>query len=226
MNLRRQEKSNLGLEKSPWTLEQIEAGLKKFFEENGRYPTATEIDQYEYLPSTRTLERSFGGLVGVREKLKLGKEFDFRKGSHSSKRAYTINERSNRLEAQVYAYLKVKFGQEFVHREYLFTDDARTRADFFVYDNNKGFCVDVFYPSSLRNLALCVNSKLNKYNGTAELLRFPVIFLQMNDSIKGEEIARMVKRKKESIPNNYIIMGWEDFDRFCVSRKAIRALYD
>lgn len=224
MYLRKQIKSSAGMEKEPWTIKQIEAGLRKFFEDNGRYPTAAEIDQYEYLPSVRTLERSFGGLVNVRETLKLSKDYDLRKGSHSSKRAFTINQRNNVLEQEVYTYLLAKFNREFVHREYLFTDDARTKADFFVYDDGKGFCIDVFYPGSVRNLGVCLNIKLQKYKNTGSLLGYPVIFLQMNKEITQETIEGLIERRKSKMPDNYYVMSWDKFNEFCSNRSSLKTL--
>ncbi len=212
--------------KPQWTIDQIKEGLEKFFNEHGRYPTSTDIDEYPHLPTTRTLERRFGGLVKVRETLKLKQDYDLRKGSHSSERAFIINKRAHKTEQTVYDYLLKRFGKEFIHREYLFTDDARTRADFFVYDNKKGFCVDVFYPNSTRNLGVCVNAKLQKYRSTDALLEYPVIFLQMNKDIKQETINELVKNKKQSLPGNYRVMDWDSFESFCEERHPIKALYN
>ena len=50
-----------------WTKENILNGLRKFFDDTGRYPTATEIDQNEYLPSSRQIQRAFGGLRNLRK---------------------------------------------------------------------------------------------------------------------------------------------------------------
>src|SRR3989344_1403443 len=140
----------IGKQKTMWSLLELKVGLEHFYKERGHYPTATEVDAYQYLPSARTIERSFGGIVELRKKLGLGENHDFRTGEHSSNRARTINARAHTTERVVYNYLVGRFGKEFVHREYFFTDDHRTRADFFIYDSGKGFCVDVFYSASPR----------------------------------------------------------------------------
>ncbi len=207
---------------SPWTTEELKSGLLHFHKENGHYPTSTEIDNYQYLPSARTIERSHGGLVELRKKLGLGDEHDYRLGSHSSKRAHTINTRAHKTEDIVYQFLIEKFGKEFVHREYFFTDDHRTRADFFVYDEGKGFCVDVFYPNSTRNLTGCLNIKLNKYNKEyMGFVPYPVIFLQMNESIDDDSLNKLLKNKKRQLLSNQYLMGWEAFKEFTKSRKAL-----
>src|SRR3989344_6492593 len=132
-----------------WSIERIRDGINRFYEENRRYPTATEFDEYPYLPRAKTAERKFGGLVALRKQLGLDTAHDLRSGAHRSNLAHAIGKRAHTEEKKVYDFLTARFGREFVHREYFYTDDHRTRADFFVYDSGKGFCVDVFYPNSL-----------------------------------------------------------------------------
>jgi len=141
MTLRKQR----GNEPIKWTLESTAKGLEEFYRQNKRYPTAQEIDEFKYLPAARTIQRRFGGLVNLRKQLNLKGQSDFTRGKHSSERAKRINERSHALEREIYKHLVNKFGLEFVHREYFFTDDRRTRTDFFVYCQNGNFSVDVFY---------------------------------------------------------------------------------
>ena len=207
-----------GGQQKPWTQEEILAGFEHFYNEYGRYPTANEVDYYTYLPSARTIERNFGGLVSFRKEIKQDGQDDYRKGEHSSKRASTINKRSNTTEFEIYNILIKQFGKEFVHREYLFSYDARTRADFFVYTMNGNFCVDVFYPSDIRNLMGCVNSKIKKYR-KPDTLDYPVIFLNLNDTIDPARIRSYITSRKTPIPRNHSIMGKEEFKQFCSSKK-------
>ena len=209
---------------SPWTLEELKSGLEHFFKEYGHYPTATEVDAYQYLPSARSIERRFGGLVGLRQKLDLGDNHDFRTGAHSSARAYTITARAHSVERDVYDFLVKRFGKQFVHREFFFTDDHRTRADFFVYDSGKGFCVDVFYPGSVRNLTGCLNIKLKKYTGTTSVLDYPVIFLQMNKDIPQERLEALLKSKTRPLGSNQYLMAWGTFSEFCALRNPLEVL--
>lgn len=204
----------------PWKKEELKAGLENFYEQYKHYPTAPEIDRYAYLPSARTIERSFGGVIKLRESLGLNAQYDLRTGIHSSERAYKINKRSHILELEVYEFLIKIFGKEFVHREYFFLDDKRTRADFFVYDQEKGFCVDVFYPSDKRNLAGCLNSKLNKYN-CIYMQQYPVIFLQMNKDIDQGSLNNLIKNKINKLSKDQELMSWETFELFCKGRKPL-----
>jgi len=204
-------------------MERIRDGLDRFYKENHRYPTATEFDECPYLPRAKTAERRFGGLVALRKQLNIGSEHDLRTGAHSSKRAHTINERAHILEKNVYELLCKQFGKEFVHREYFYTDDHRTRADFFVYDGKDGFCVDVFYASSLKNIGGCLNLKLAKYS-QSDLLPYPIIFLQMNEDINQSELNELVQKKKRGLGQKQTLMSWKTFEEFYKSRKPLRVL--
>lgn len=205
-----------------WPIERIKEGLERFNKEQGRYPTASEFDSYPYLPRAKTIERRFGGLITLRKQLGLGDEYDLRFGAHSSKRAHFINDRAHKIEQRVYDLLIQRFGKTFVHREYFFTDDHRTRADFFVYDSKNGFCVDVFYPNSLPNLTGCLNIKLTKYQNSGEVLPYPVIFLQMNENIDQAMLDQLARKKKRSLEKGQQLMGWESFRKFCATREPLK----
>lgn len=206
-----------------WPIERIKNGLDRFYKEFGRYPTATEFDAYDYLPRAKTIERRFGGLIAFRTQFKLGSEIDLRTGAHSSARAKAIGKRAHAVEAEVYAYLCKKFGREFVHREFFFTDDHRARADFFIFDRGSGFCVDVFYPKDRHNLIGCLNSKLNTY-ATGAMLQYPVIFLQMNTGISDDVLKSLVANKKRQLKPGQHLMGWEAFLQFCAKRNPLKIL--
>lgn len=210
-----------GYSKNPWTLDELRKGLEDYYEKYGCYPSATEIDSFPHLPSSRSIQRRFGGVIEVRKTLRLNTQTDLRTGEHSSKRAHTINDRAHKIESDVYLFLKNKFGEEFVHREYFFSDDKRTRADFFIYDKTRGFCVDVFYPKDRKNLTGCLNSKLKKY--TTQLMRqYPVIFLQMNRELSDSVLSDLVKNKKNDLGVGQSLMGWEAFETFCKTRTPLK----
>ena len=109
---------------TPWKLEELKAGLEAFHKNYGHYPTGPEVDRYGYLPSARSVERRFGGMVALRKKLSLGGQDDYRTGTHSSERARTIGKRAHVIEREVYDFLWKRFGRELVHREYFFTDES------------------------------------------------------------------------------------------------------
>lgn len=205
-----------------WTFEDLESGFQQYYKLHKRYPTSHEIDEFEFLPSSRSIQRRFGGLVELRKSLELkDTSDDFRTGEYSSQRAKKINERAHKLEKQVYDYLVDNFGVEFVHREHFFTDDRRTRTDFFIYSKNSNFSVDVFYPSDKHNFIGCLNSKMHTY-GSKTMLQYPVIFLQMNDDIKQEEIENILKRKKNKLLKYQSVMNLNEFKKFCSKKVSIK----
>ena len=199
-----------------WTIEKIAEGLEKFYKEYSHYPTCTEVDNYPHLPSARQIQRNFGGLPALRKQLKLKGQNDFTKGEYSSNRARMINQRAFRVEKEVYNYLLKTFGQPFVHREFFFNDDRRTRTDFYVYYQSGTFSVDVFYPNSLKNMNNCLNSKLMSYKGLE--IRYPIVFLMMNDSIAEDKIEKVIKNKKNKLKPNQSVMTFKQFKEFCSSK--------
>ena len=219
MNLRAQKAGN----QKPWKIEELRAGLENFYEKHGRYPTAPEVDAHPYLPSARSIERRFGGLIELRKTLGINSQADFRAGAHSSARAHKINTRAHQNEQEVYEFLIERFGKHFVHREYFFLDDKRTRADFFVYDNMGEFCVDVFYPSDRRNLIGCLNSKLLKYQGP-QMNQYPVIFLQMNNELEQSVLDSFVEHKEKKLLAGHLLLSWNSFKEFCNKRAPLHTV--
>lgn len=204
-----------------WSFEDLKKGFEQFYKINRRYPTSHEVDEFEFLPSARSIQRRFGGLVELRKSLELKGSDDFRTGTHSSQRAKKIAQRAHRLEKEVYDYLIGVFGIEFVHREYFFTDDRRTRTDFFIYNKSGNFSVDVFYPSNRHNLLGCLNSKMGTYS-SEPMLQYPVIFLQMNDDISQDEIHDILKKKKNKLLKYQNLMNLKEFKRFCSKKTALK----
>lgn len=200
-----------------WNLENIKNGLEKFYKSNERYPTSHEVDQSPNLPSSRQIQRRFGGLVELRKVLNLSGPLDFTKGEYSSTRAKTINSRAHEKEMIIYKYLINIFGVPFVHREYFFTDDRRARTDFFVHCQNGNFSVDVFFPKDKYSLSVCLNSKMRTY-GDDLMLQYPVIFLMLNDAISKEEVSRAVENKKYKLSSYQKVMGMAEFEKFCIDR--------
>ena len=203
-----------------WTLEKIKAGLERYKHAHQRYPTASEIDAEPYLPSSRQIQRQFGGLPALRQKLGLSGQTDFTKGKHSSERARMIGQRAHKLENEVYEYLVRRFGKIAVHREYLFSDDGRNRSDFFVYCAGEPFSVDVFFPKDRHNLLGCLNSKMKSYGRTRNL-QYPVIFLMMNEQISEEEIESVVANKKNKLRPGERVLNFQAFKRFCATKEKL-----
>lgn len=209
------------MNKSKWTLESIKNGLELFHAENGHYPTSVEIDRYAKLPSSRQIQRMFGGLPALRKQLNLkGQPEDFTKGEYSSGRARMIGERSHLIEKEVYTYLVSLYGEPFVHREFFFTDDKRNRTDFYIYHKSGNFSVDVFYPKDKRCLTGCLNSKLRNYSVNYQF-KYPVIFLMMNREINEETIRTILERKVNKLRPYQSLMTFNQFKKFCEGKTRI-----
>ena len=213
-------KQNIGRQRG-WSFEDIKKGFEQFYKLHKRHPTSREVDNFEFLPTSRSIQRRFGGLVEIRKALGLKSSSDFRTGEYSSQRAKKINERAHRLEKEVYDYLIGIFGIEFVHREYFFTDDRRTRTDFFIYNKNGNFAVDVFYPDNRRNFIGCLNSKMRTYSSET-MLQYPVIFLQMNNDISQDEINDVLEKKKNKLLKYQNVMNLEKFKKFCSKKDSLK----
>ena len=203
-----------------WTLERLKEGLERFYEVHGKYPTSQEVDTFEHLPSSRQIQRRFGGLVNLKKQLGLKGPSDYTKGAHSSDRARRINERAHRIEKEVYNYLIDIFGVEFIHREYFFTDDKRARTDFFVYAMDGNFSVDVFYAENRHSFLGCLNSKMRTY-GNKLMLQYPVIFLQMNPDITQEEVRDILRQKKNKLLKYQNVMIFKQFKEYCTGKAPL-----
>lgn len=201
----------------PWTEVEISLGLEHFYTENKRYPTSGEIDTYPYLPSARSIQRRFGGLVSLRIKLGLKGPTDFTEGEYSSKRARSIGERAMKLKKRVHRFLVESFGEVNVHREYLFTDDRRTRVDFFIYNKEGNFSVDIFYPKDRHSMVICINSKLRTYSKDL-MLQHPVIFVMMNDEISEDDIQSFLNNKKKKLRSYQHVMTYPQFKVHCATK--------
>lgn len=203
-----------------WSIEKIKEGFEKFYKEYNRYPTAHEIDSYSYLPSSRQIQRKYGGLPKIRKALNLSGPSDFTKGPYSSQRARKIGARDNKFGQVVYKYLINHFGEGFVHRKYFFVDDKRTQTDFYIYYDKGTFSVDIFYPKDIKSLIGCINSKLKTYKSQI-MLEYQVIFLMMNDDINDEEIKRALSQKKNPLHKNQHILKYKQFKEFCNSKNKL-----
>lgn len=201
--------------------ESIKEGLKRFFEENERYPTADDIDHCPYLPTSRTIQRKFSGLVALRKEFGLEVE-NFTKGASRKKIMETVTPRADATERKIHQYLIETFGTPFVHREYMFRDDRRTRTDFFIFCKKGNFSVDVFYPKNIKTMIGCINSKMKTYNDDI-MLQYPVIFLQMNDEISRESVDLFLSRKKNKLHSYQKIMNYRQFQDFCKKRTAFKS---
>lgn len=188
-----------------WNLNNIKYGLEDFYKLNKRYPSALEIDKYPLLPSSRQVQRKFGGLKELRKLLGLPNEdLDYTRGPARSGVAKAIGERGKDFEKEIYTILTKRFGEVFVHQQKPF-NDYKSRVDFFVYAKNYKFGVDVFYPKDLHSFVCCVNIKEKTYMNPG----FDMIFISINPDIDQSLINKFISRRKNKTPQKVM-----DFDEF------------
>jgi len=189
--------------KEKWTIEKIKTGFDKFLIEHGRLPIAPEIDQLEYLPSSRQIQRKFGGLEKLRQTLGY-KDINFGRGDFRSKIASRVNQKGREVELQLEKVLREKFHEVFVHTERIF-DDSKNRVDFYIYSPDGNFGIDIFYTTTMRDLQKNINVKIDKYQ------KFPnqLYFVVANHDFKQENLDKYSQDKKKALPPSTTILTLE-----------------
>jgi len=197
--------------KQRWTIKRIKNGFDKFLQENGRLPTAREVDHLNYLPSSRWIEYKFGGLEKLRKEL--GYEVThFGKGKFRQRLASEANRLGREAELELETFLRNIFGEVFVHTERSF-DNTKLKIDFYIYSPDGNFGVDVFHTGTMRDFEVNINAKLSKY------LNFPdkLYLVVVNDKIEQIEINHCLRNKKKIIPSNITILTIDNFKNYVTS---------
>lgn len=184
-----------------WTIDRIREGFERFKKEHGRLPTGPEIDNLDYLPTSRQIQRRFGGLEQLRTTLGY-KDVHFGKGVFRSKIANRVNTKGRDTELALEKILREKFGEVFVHTEKIF-DDSKNRVDFYVYSPSGNFGIDVFYTETMKDLQKNVNIKIGKY------IHFPdKLFLVVgNKDFQQKDLDESTKSKKKELPKDTHIIN-------------------
>lgn len=204
------------MQKTIWTLEKVKEGFEKFFGLYNRYPTAYDIDDFDFLPSSRQIQRKFGGLVNLRKELGL-KVKNYGKDEERSSLVSSFNIRGRQYENIVYTLLKEYFDEKFIHiekpvnrklgEEY----DSKNRYDFYVYAKPRNFAVDVFGTNDSRGVVKILNIKENKYikiKTTDDLY-----FIYFGENINKNKIDNWIKNRKNKFPENWKILDKVDFEK-------------
>lgn len=192
-----------------WNRETINEGLDRFNQENGHYPTALEIDKTSYLPSSRQIQRRFGGLISFR-KLAGHEVSDFGSGSGRSGIATRAGARGLSGEREVEKILIELFGEEFVHVEKRW-GSLKQRLDFFVYNPKNNFAVDVISASSIHSLIVNLNIKIPRYSGFPHELYFVVV----GPGLIQEKLDKLIRNKKSLfLSTNEHLVSIDNFLQF------------
>lgn len=198
-----------------WTIEKIRDGFERFKREYGRIPSALEIDSLAYLPSSRLIQKSFGGLVNLRAQL--GYENNhFGKGTFRSEIAARVNKRGRSEELALEKILCDKFGEICVHTEKIFNTSTKHRLDFYIYTPEGNFGIDVFYTESLRSLQSNVNIKMNKYRNFPH----PLFLVVANKIFKQDELDNYACSKLNPLPPTAKIVSVDTFLHLLRTKKV------
>lgn len=191
-----------------WELENLRDGLQYYFDVNGRYPTSWEIDAFDFLPTARSIQRSFGGLVSLRTKLGLAGPTNFTKGEYRSKQAQEAILRAHSQEEEFYNFLTSKIPEFRVH-EHKVLRPGGVSCDFFVYTKlNSGIAIDLFYAKDIHSVKSIVAIKTKKYLHFS----FPVFYVLIgNETIRQEQLDTLVSNKKNSFPNQIKLINESSF---------------
>lgn len=201
--------------KPKWTNENIKIGFEKFLLEHNRLPTANEIDKLDYLPSSRQIQRKFGGLENLREVLGY-KETHFGKGRYRSRSVTRTSIRGRNAEIEMERILKRKFGDVFVHTERMF-GNFRKRVDFYVYSPDGNFGVEIFYPGTFRDLQKNIDIKVGNYTDFFEKLYFVVA----NPQLTQQELDRYVQAKKrKKLSSKQKLVTLDNFIKFIETKEV------
>lgn len=192
-------KTHLGGWQTTWTKEEILAGLTYFKQLYGRFPTAHEIDSFEYLPSSRSIQRSYGGLVSLRKELLPTEHADFTIGIYRSQKAKLTTANGKELETKFYNDLIKNFQEISVH-EHKVIRPGNVNCDFFIYlKENFGVVVDIFYAESIINLVNVVNIKIKRYKLVSQPTYLVVVG---NDGIDNDLLRKKMLNKRVPLPVN------------------------
>lgn len=210
-----------------WTLEKVKNGFEKFYEMFNRYPTAYDVDDFDFLPSSRQIQRKFGGLVNLKKILGLKVE-NYNKGKERSIKVADFNARGRKHENQIFNLLKVNFDEKFIHIEkptikedQLDEYNSKDRYDFYVYAKPKNFAIDVFGTEDERGLIKILNIKEKKYRkiGSNENL----YFIYFGNSINKSKVENWINNKKNKFPKNWNILDIDEFKKELISYTSFRA---
>ena len=176
-----------------WTIEKIKNGFERFQQENGRLPICPEIDNLNYLPSSRQIQRKFGGLEKLRTVMGYS-DVNFGKGEHRKKISLRTGKKGREEELKLEKVLREKFHEVFVHTERMF-NDSKTRVDFYVYSPDGIFGIDIFYTETMKDLQKNVNIKIDKYHDSP----YDLYFVVANPMFNQDELDIYVRDKKKAL---------------------------
>ena len=190
-----------------WSFGKIMEGFEAFYQKNGHYPTATEIDYFPGLPSARQIQRIYGGVKAFRKLINLDIT-DYGRGDSRSSIASSVGKRGFKGEIEIEKLLIKRFGEICVHPEKRLSN--RQRIDFFIYANAMSFGIDVFYSIYKGDIQTNINNKMVTYKD----IPFDLYFVCLNEGVSQELLDLLVKNKKNLLPKNMRVFSYNEFLKF------------
>lgn len=182
-----------------WDRGKLKVAFDRFISEHGRLPTSPEIDSTDYLPTSRLIQRNFGGLRVLRKQLGY-QDTDFGKGKHRSAFAKSYNIRGIEAERKLEETLIEYFGEPYVHSQKYY-GEGKNRADFLIFTVDGIFGIDVFTTETKQDLQKNVALKIDKYSDFPEnlTLYFVVVSTQLTSDAINNAATSMIKT--QLLPN-------------------------
>ena len=193
---------------SAWTDEELLQGFSYFYKLEGHFPTADEIDNFPYLPSSRSIQRTHGGLVNLRKRLMPTEHHDFTTGAYRSDKAREGDRRARDYEEEFYNFLNTHFHEIAIH-EHKIIRPGNVASDFFIYlDDDTGIVIDLFYAQNIRRLGKSVQIKLKRYAP----LPFEIYFVAVgNPAITNQQIDERMQNRSTSLPSHIKVVNEQSF---------------
>ncbi len=193
-----------------WGVKNIKTSVERFKTEFGHYPSATDFDRVDYLPSPSVVHDTYGGFEKLRKKMGYT-ETHFGRGERRSKIAKDSGITGLDLEQRIEKILVQRFKEPYVHSQKRFmVDGKKVNIDFYVYSPSVRFGVDLFNSTgTFRDLQNNVNSKLRKY----ESIPIWLIIVPESD-ISQERINKWISSKKVPLSQNVRVYTMDTFTKW------------
>lgn len=198
-----------------WTLEKVKKGFDEFHRLYNRYPTAYDVDDFKLLPSSRQIQRRFGGLEKLRKVLGLEVE-NYTSGEDRINKIVAFNKRGRECENIVHQLLSNFFDEKFIHIEkptcgntIINTYDSKSKYDFYVYAKPNNFAIDVFGTNDTRGIITNMNMKEKKYNklNAQEI----IYFVYFGKNIDKNKINNWIDNKRNELPKTWKVVDLDEF---------------
>jgi len=195
-----------------WTRQRLKDMFGRYFKENGHFPSGWEIDNCPYLPASRSIQRTFGGLVQFRKSIGL-EITDYSSGESRALVASDRNAQARLSENNAHNEIVNIFGKVCVHREEpSYGVNGRYFWDIYIYAKPLNIGIDVFMPKDKGSLSGCINIKLRKFQKVeCRSIKDNFYFINLNPKFSQEYLNNLIKNKKVNLPKNLSVMDYQSF---------------